>query len=114
MPLQRNNAFKPLPTSDSLPTFPSNKPRNSKLTLKVLLARGIHVAGTTVQGELEISVKDKALALGEVGLELSGTEGKSVRVISSEGACGPTRRSQKDREDVKEGPGRERVAVPAS
>lgn len=86
MPLHRNNALKPLPTSDSLPTFPSNKPRNSKLSLKVLLNRGIHVAGTTVQGELEISVKDKALGLGEVGIEMSGTEGKSSGLFPQGGS----------------------------
>ncbi|GAA5942123.1 uncharacterized protein JCM15063_002011 [Sporobolomyces koalae] len=77
MPLARQNARKPLPSSDSLPTFPSHKPGRtaSKLSLKILLSRGIYVAGAgKLQGELEVSVKDKALGLGEVGIELNGVE----------------------------------------
>ncbi|GAA5881782.1 hypothetical protein JCM16303_006449 [Sporobolomyces ruberrimus] len=73
MPLARQNALKPLPTSDSLPAFPSNR-SSSKVSLKILLAHGIHVAGGKIQGELEVSVKDKALGLGEIGIELNGTE----------------------------------------
>ncbi|GAA5977745.1 hypothetical protein JCM5350_006165 [Sporobolomyces pararoseus] len=77
MPLNRQNAVKTLPSSDSLPTFQSNRPgrSSSKVSLKILLARGIHVAGAgSVRGELEVSVKDKAIGLGEVGIELNGVE----------------------------------------
>ncbi|GAA6016111.1 hypothetical protein JCM11491_000671 [Sporobolomyces phaffii] len=77
MPLARQNALKTLPTSDSLPAFTSHQPNrtSSKVSLKVLLSRGIFVAGAgKLQGELEISVKDKALGLGEIGIELNGVE----------------------------------------
>ncbi|GAA5962880.1 hypothetical protein JCM3765_005902 [Sporobolomyces pararoseus] len=77
MPLNRQNAVKTLPSSDSLPTFQSNRPNrsSSKVSLKILLARGINVAGAgSVRGELEVSVKDKAIGLGEVGIELNGVE----------------------------------------
>lgn len=76
MPLARQNALK---TSDSLPSFPSNRPNKSKLSIKVLVAQGIHVAGSSIRGELEISVKDRALGLGEVGIELTGVEGENSR-----------------------------------
>lgn len=88
MPLARQNALKTLPTSDSLPTFPSNKPSrtSSKVSLKVLLARGIHVAGAgAVRGEVEVSVKDRAIGLGEIGIELNGVEGRHF--LSSRGVC---------------------------
>lgn len=103
MPLARQNALKPLPTSDSLPTFPSNR-SSSKVSLKILLAHGIHVAGGKIQGELEVSVKDRALGLGEIGIELNGTEGQYSPSLRE--PCTLILKSEVDRTWLYDKPGR--------
>ncbi|KAK4700391.1 hypothetical protein P7C70_g5859, partial [Phenoliferia sp. Uapishka_3] len=64
---------KSLPSSNSLPVFPSpaGSPSSSKVGLKVLLAKSLYVAGEKVHGQLEIRVGAQDVALGDIGLEFS-------------------------------------------
>ncbi|GAA5969245.1 hypothetical protein JCM21900_005017 [Sporobolomyces salmonicolor] len=78
------NRSKPLPppvssssSSGALPVSPSpnsSRQLHSKLGLKILLDRPIYVAGSLLVGELEVAVKGKELALGEIAIELNAKE----------------------------------------
>ena len=75
----------PAPTHD-LPIYPSPT-GHSKLSLKLLPAKSIYLAGERVTGMLEVGVSSDALALGEIGIEFSAFEGEHWRGSSSEGLC---------------------------